>query len=93
MVLCIRPVQIDSICINTYDKTIHKGNFLDQVADLMPNFCITGDAYEVKKNRKIRIRDMQQLEKDKFPKDLEELKNLDLLQYNDCNIVTYLRQY
>ena len=59
----------------------------------MPNFCITGDAYEVKKNRKIMIRDMQQLEKDKFPKDLEELKNLDLLQYNDYNIVTYLRQY
>ena len=36
---------------------------------------------------------MQPFEKDKFPKDLEKLKNLDLLQYNDCNIVTYLRQY
>ena len=59
----------------------------------MPNFCITGDAYKVKKNRKIRIRNMQPFEKDKFPKDLEKLKNLDLLQYNDCNIVTYLRQY
>ena len=30
---------------------------------------------------------MQQFEKDKFLKDLEELKNLDLLQYNDCNIM------
>ena len=30
---------------------------------------------------------MQQFEKDKFLKDLEELKNLDLLQYTDCNIM------
>ena len=30
---------------------------------------------------------MQQLGKDKFLKDLEELKNLDLLQYKDCNIM------
>ena len=29
---------------------------------------------------------MQQFEKDKFLKDLEELKNLDLWQYKDCNI-------
>ena len=78
MVLNIRPVQIDSICINTYGKTINSGNFLDQVPDLMPNFCITEDAYKVKKNLKIRIRDMQQFEKGKFLKDLEELKNLDL---------------
>ena len=30
---------------------------------------------------------MQQFEKDKFLKDLEELKNLDLWQYKDCNIM------
>ena len=30
---------------------------------------------------------MQQFEKDKFLKDLEELKNLDLLQYKYCNIM------
>ena len=30
---------------------------------------------------------MQQFEKDKFPRDLEELKNLDLLQYKNCNIM------
>ena len=53
----------------------------------MANFCIIEDTYKVKKNRKIRIRDMQQFEKDKFLKDLEELKNLDLLQYKDCNIM------
>ena len=31
---------------------------------------------------------MQQFEKDKFLKDLQELKNLDLyiLQYTDCNV-------
>ena len=87
MILNIRPVQIDSICINTYGKTINSGNFLDQVPDLMPNFCITEDAYKVKKNLKIRIRDMQQFEKGKFLKDLEELKNLDLWQYKDCNVM------
>ena len=30
---------------------------------------------------------MQQFEKDKFLKDLVELKNIDLLQYKDCNIM------
>ena len=30
---------------------------------------------------------MQQFEKGKFLKDLEELKNLDLWQYKDCNIM------
>lgn len=30
---------------------------------------------------------MQQFEKDKFFKDLEEFKNVDLLHYNDCNIM------
>ena len=51
----------------------------------MPKFCIIEDAYKIKKNRKIRIRDMQQFEKGTFLKDIEELKNLDLLQYKDCN--------
>ena len=53
----------------------------------MPDLCIIKDTYKVKKNRTIRIRDIQQFEKDKFIKDLEELKNLDLLQYKNCNIM------
>ena len=81
------PGLIDNIYINAYDKTIHSGNFFDKVTDHMPNFCITEDTYKVKKNRKIKIGDMQQFEKDKFPRDLEELKNLDLLQYKNCNIM------
>ena len=87
MVLNSRPSLIDNICINTYDKTIHSGNFLDKVTDHMSNFCIIEDIIKIKKNRKIRITDMQQFEKDIFLKDLEELKNLDLLQYEDCNIM------
>ena len=87
MILNSRPSLIDNIYINTYDKTIHSGNFLDKVKDHMPNFCIIEDTYQVKKNRKMRIRDMQQFEKDKFLKNLEELKNLGLLQYKDCNIM------
>ena len=87
VVLNSRPSLIENIYINTYDKTIHGGNFLEKVTDHMPNFCIIEDTFKVKKNRKIRIRDMQQFEKDKFLKDLEELKNPDLLQYKDCNIM------
>ena len=86
MVLNSQPSLIDNIYINTCDKTIHSGNFLHKVTDHMPNLCITEDTYKVHKNRKIRIRDVQQYDKDKFLKDLEELKNLDLLQYKDCNL-------
>ena len=48
----------------------------------MPNFCIIEDTCKVK----IRIRDMQRFVKDKFLKNLEELKNLNLLQYKYCNM-------
>ena len=57
------------------------------MTDHMPDLCIIKDTNKVKKNRTIRIRDIQQFEKDKFIKDLEELKNLDLLQYKNCNIM------
>ena len=87
VVLNSRPSLTDNIYINTYDKTIYRGNVLDKVIYHMSNFCIMEDTYKVKKNKKIRIRDMQQFEKDKFLKYLEELKNLDLSQYKDCNIM------
>ena len=61
----------------------------------MPNFIITEDNYKANKNRKMRIKDMEQFEKDRFLKDLEELKNLDLLQCKDCNITynTFYKKY
>ena len=61
----------------------------------MPNFIITEDNYKANKNRKMRIRDMEQFEKDRFLKDLEELKNLDLLQCKDWNITynTFYKKY
>ena len=95
VVLSSWPSLSNNIYINTYDKTIHSSNFSDKVTDHMPNFCIIKDTYKVKKNTKIRIRNMQQFEKDKFLKDLEELKNLDLLQYKDCNIMynNFLEKY
>ena len=79
--------NIDNIYINTYDKTIHSVNFLDNVTNDMPELWIIEDTYKVTKNRKVRVRGMQQFEKDKFLKDPEELKSLDLLQYKDCNIM------
>ena len=61
-ILNSRPSLIDNTYINTYDKTIHSGNFLDKVTDRMPNFCIIENTYKLKKNRKIMIRNMQQFE-------------------------------
>ena len=52
------------------------------MTDQVPNFCIIKDANKVKKYIKIRIGDMLLFEKHTFIKDLEELKNQDLLQYN-----------
>ena len=86
VVLNSQPNLIDNIYINIYGNTTHSGNFLDKVTDHMPNFCIIEDTYKVKKIRKIRIRDMQRFVKDKFLKNLEELKNLNLLQYKYCNM-------
>ena len=40
VVLNIWRSLIDNIYINTYNKTIHSGNFLVTVTDHMPNFCI-----------------------------------------------------
>lgn len=90
MVLNSRPSLIDNIYINTYDKTIPSGIFLDKVKDHIPNFCIIEDIYEVKKNRKIRIRDMQKLKR-QFLKDLEKIKNLDLLEYKEYNITNFMK--
>ena len=70
VVLNSRPSLIDNIYMNTYDKKIHRGNILDNVTDHMPNFWIIEDTYKVKKNRKIRITDIQQFKRDKFLKDL-----------------------
>ena len=52
------------------------------MTDQLLNFCIIKDANKVKKYIKIRIGDMLLFEKHTFIKDLEELKNQDLLQYN-----------
>ena len=52
------------------------------MTDQVLNFCIIKDAKKVKKYIKIRIGDMLLFEKHTFIKDLEELKNQDLLQYN-----------
>ena len=52
------------------------------MTDQVLNFCIIKDANKVKKYIKIRIGDMLLFEKHTFIKDLEELKNQDLLQYN-----------
>ena len=51
-----RPSLIDNIFINTYDKPILSGNFINKISDHMPNFAIVRDL-------KIKIRDMKILKK------------------------------
>ena len=51
----------------------------------MPNFAIVRDILEKIKTKKIKIRDMKNFEKEKYLQDLEEIKNLDLMKYENVN--------
>ena len=50
-----RPSLIDNIFINTYDKPILSGNFINQISDHIPNFAIVRDILEKIKTKKIKI--------------------------------------
>ena len=51
VVLNRRPSLTKNIYINTYDKALDSGNFLDKVTNHMPNFCIIEDTYKVYKDK------------------------------------------
>ena len=78
-----RPSLIDNIFINTYDKPILSGNFINKISDHMPNFTIARDI--LIKTKKIKIRDMKNFEEEKYLQDLEKIKNLDLMKYENVN--------
>ena len=80
-----RPSLIDNIFINTYDKPIHSGNFINKISDHMPNFVIVRDIFEKLKTKKIKIRDMKNFDDEKYLHDLEEIKNIDLMKYENVN--------
>ena len=78
-----RPSLIDNIFINTYDKPILSGNFINKISDHMPNFTIVRDI--LIKTKKIKIRDMKNFEEEKYLQDLEKIKNLDLMKCENVN--------
>ena len=51
----------------------------------MPNFLIIENILELKKHQKIKIRDMKNFSEDKSLRDLDELKQINLLQYENVN--------
>ena len=80
-----RPSLIDNIFINTYDKPILSGNFINKISDHMSNFAIVRDILEKIKTKKIKIRAVKNFEEEKYLQDLEEIKNLDLMKYENVN--------
>ena len=77
-----RPALINNIFINTYNKNVNSGNV---VSDHMPNFVIIRDIFDKKKPQKLLIRDMKNFNKEQYLKDLENIKNLDIIQYKSTN--------
>ena len=80
-----RPSLLDNIFTTTHNKTLKSGNLLDKISDHMPNFLIIENILEPKKHQKSKIRDMKNFSEDKFLRDLDELKQINLLQYENVN--------
>ena len=80
-----RPALIDNIFINTYSKNVNSGNIIEKISDHMPNFVIIREIIDKKKPQKLVIRDMKNFNKEQYLKDLENIKNLDVIQYKSTN--------
>ena len=48
-----KPTLIDNIFVNTFDKQLFAGNFLDKVSDHLTNFLIINDIKNSDTKRKI----------------------------------------
>ena len=75
-----RPALIDNIFINTYNKNVNSGNIIEKISDHMPNFVIIREIIDKTKPQKLVIRDMKNFNKEQYLKDLENIKNLDVIQ-------------
>ena len=71
--------------MNTYNKNVNSGNIIEKISDHMPNFVIIRDIFDKKKPQKLLIRDMKNFNKEQYLKDLENIKNLDIIQYKSTN--------
>ena len=80
-----RPALIDNIFINTYNKHVNSGNIIEKISDHMPNFVIIREIIDKKKPQKLVIRDMKNFNKEQYLKDLENIKNLYVIQYKSTN--------
>ena len=71
-----RPVLLDNIFINTYNKNVSSGNIIEKISYHMPNFVIIKEIIDKKKAQNLVIRDMKNFNKEQCSKDLENIKNL-----------------
>ena len=79
-----RPILIDNIFANTYDK-LFAGNLLDKMSDHLPNFLIINDIKSSLIKGKIVVRDFEKFNKHHYQQDIIELNNIDLLQWKGVN--------
>ena len=80
-----RPSLVDNIFTNIFNKELYSGNILDKITDHLPNFLIIKNVKNYYKIKNIKLRDMINFNHDKYLSDLQELDNINWLQFEDIN--------
>ena len=80
-----RPSLVDNIFTNIFNKELYSGNILDKITDHLPNFLIIKNIKNYYKIKNIKLRDMINFNHDKYLSDLQELDNINWLQFEDIN--------
>ena len=80
-----RPSLVDNIFTNIFNKELYSGNILDKITDHLPNFLIIKNIKNYYKIKNIKLRDMINFNHDKYLSDLQELDDINWLQFEDIN--------
>ena len=81
------PSLIDNIFVNFFNKKIISGNLFDKISDHLSSFVVIKDINNKQTKRKFKIRDMKNLNQNKYLKDLKEIENLNLLKYKNADVM------
>ena len=79
-----KPSLIGYIFINSCNRTLHGGNLFNKAFDHLPNLILVLNLNEQKLKTKIQIRDMKNLQKKDFCRDMQ---NENLMKFSDSYIV------
>ena len=79
-----KPSLIGYIFINSCHRTLHGGNLFNKAFDHLPNFILVLNLNEQKLKTKIQIRDMKNLQKGHFCRDMQ---NENLMKFSDTYIL------